>query len=170
MLVPNRRPYRTTDGYICVMVYTDRHWRDFFSLLGREQEFENDPRYANMTTRNDNIKSIYDDMAEIISTRSSAEWLKLLEEADIPAMPLHTLESLITDPHLVATNFFSVTDHPSEGSLRDIAVPSTWSVTQPAPTRPAPNLGEHSNEVLHEAGYSPQEIAQLMTDKVSSQF
>jgi crotonobetainyl-CoA:carnitine CoA-transferase CaiB-like acyl-CoA transferase len=170
MLVPNRRPYRTTDGYICVMVYTDRHWRDFFSLLGREQEFENDPRYANMTTRNDNIKSICDDMAEIISTRSSAEWLKLLEEADIPAMPLHTLESLITDPHLVATNFFSVTDHPSEGSIRDIAVPSTWSVTQPAPTRPAPNLGEHSNEVLHEAGYSPQEIAQLMTDKVSSQF
>ena len=95
MLVPNRRPYRTADGYICVMVYTDRHWRDFFKLIGREQAFDSDPRYTNMTSRNENIGSIYDDMAEVMLTRSSGEWLTQFETADIPAMPLHTPDSLI---------------------------------------------------------------------------
>jgi len=169
MLVPNRRPYPTADGYICVMVYTDRHWRDFFQLLGREQDFDQDPRYASMTTRNENIKTIYDDMAVVLATRKSDEWLTLFESADIPAMPLHTLDSLIADPHLAATNFFSVTEHPSEGAIREVAVPSSWSVTQPSATRPAPGLGEHSREILSEAGYSQEAIEQLMANKVTRQ-
>jgi len=169
MLVPNRRPYPTADGYICVMVYTDRHWRDFFQLLGREQDFDQDPRYASMTTRNENIKTIYDDMAAVLATRKSDEWLTLFESADIPAMPLHTLDSLIADPHLAATNFFSVTEHPSEGAIREVAVPSSWSVTQPSATRPAPGLGEHSREILSEAGYSQEAIEQLMANKVTRQ-
>jgi crotonobetainyl-CoA:carnitine CoA-transferase CaiB-like acyl-CoA transferase len=169
MLVPNRRPYPTADGYICVMVYTDRHWRDFFKLLGREQDFDKDPRYASMTTRNENIKTIYNDMVEVLATRKSDEWLTLFESADIPAMPLHTLDSLIADPHLAATNFFSVTEHPSEGAIREIAVPGSWSVTQPSATRPVPGLGEHSREILSEAGYSQEAITQLIADKVTRQ-
>jgi crotonobetainyl-CoA:carnitine CoA-transferase CaiB-like acyl-CoA transferase len=169
MLVPNRRPYRTLDGYICVLVYTDRNWRAFFKLLGREQDFDNDPRFASMTTRTANIESIYDELAELLATRSSAEWLTLFDEVDIPAMPLHSLDSLIEDPHLAATNFFSITEHPSEGLIRQMAAPGRWSVTQPAATRPAPRLGEHSTEILSEAGYSPQKIEQLMADKVSRQ-
>ncbi len=167
MLVPNRRPYRTADGYICVMVYTDRHWRAFFKLIGREQDFDSDPRYTNMTTRNENIGSIYDDMAAVMVTRSSSQWLALFDTTDIPAMPLHTLDSLITDPHLAATGFFSITEHPSEGPIRQMAVPSNWSVTQPSATRPAPGLGEHSSEILGEAGYSSQAIERLLADKVS---
>lgn len=169
MLAPNRRPYRTADGYICVMVYTDRHWRAFFKLLGREQDFDNDPRYATMTTRNENIKSIYDNMAAVIATRSSEQWLKVFEAADIPAMPLHSPESLIGDPHLAATHFFSISEHPSEGLIREIAVPSSWSVTQPSASCPAPRLGEHSGEILREAGYSQQTIDQLFADNVSRQ-
>ena len=167
MLVPNRRPYRTADGYICVMVYTDRHWRAFFKLIGREQDFDSDPRYTNMTTRNENIGSIYDDMAAVMVTRSSSQWLALFDTTDIPAMPLHTLDSLITDPHLAATGFFSITEHPSEGPIRQMAVHSNWSVTQPSATRPAPGLGEHSSEILGEAGYSSQAIERLLADKVS---
>jgi crotonobetainyl-CoA:carnitine CoA-transferase CaiB-like acyl-CoA transferase len=167
MLVPNRRPHRTADGYICAMVYTDRHWRAYFKLLGREQDFDIDPRYTNMTTRNENIKSIYDDLAEVLATRGTQDWLALFETADIPAMPLHTPESLIADPHLAATGFFSVTEHPSEGSIREIGVPSNWSVTQPSATHPAPRLGEHSNEILSEAGFSQEAIAQLIADKVT---
>ena len=167
MLVPNRRPFQTSDGYICVMAYTDRHWQSYFKLIGREQDFASDPRYTNMTTRNENSGSIYSDMAEVMPGRTSEVWLALLEDADIPAMPLHTLDSLITDPHLAATDFFSITEHPSEGPIRQMAVPSNWSVTQPAASHPAPGLGEHSCEILNEAGYSPQEIERLMADKVS---
>jgi crotonobetainyl-CoA:carnitine CoA-transferase CaiB-like acyl-CoA transferase len=169
MLVANRRPYRTLDGHICVMVYTDRHWRDFYKMLGREQAFDSDPRLVSMATRSANIESLYDELAELLATRSSDDWLKRLNEADIPAMPLHTLESLIADPHLAAKRFLSITEHPSEGLIREIAVPSSWSSTQPSATRPAPRLGEHSSEILAEAGYSPQQIEQLLTAGVSRQ-
>jgi crotonobetainyl-CoA:carnitine CoA-transferase CaiB-like acyl-CoA transferase len=170
MIAPNRKPYRTQDGYICVLIYTDRHWRDFFKLFGQEETVENDPRFASMTTRSENIESIYDELAELFTAHSSQHWLQLLDEADIPAMPLHSLESLIDDPHLQATGFFSINEHPSEGTLREINVPSRWSQSQPAPTRHAPQLGEHSTEILTEAGYSEKEIERLLADQICGQY
>jgi crotonobetainyl-CoA:carnitine CoA-transferase CaiB-like acyl-CoA transferase len=168
MLTPDRRPYRTKDGYLCVMVYTDRHWRAFFRALGREEEFDGDPRFVSMASRTANIAAIYGELATLLATRTTAEWLTLLDGADIPAMPLQTLESLIADPHLEATGFFSFTDHPSEGRLREMAVPSTWSVSQPRPSRHAPRLGEHSAEVLREVGYSDEQIATLIENSVTA--
>jgi len=162
MLTPDRRPYQTKDGYLCVLVYSDRQWRSFFRLLGREAEFERDPRFANMATRTENIGELYAELAALIAERSTAEWLDLLEKADIPAMPLHSLESLLDDPHLAATGFFSTAEHPSEGRLRQMAVPSTWSATQPRATRAVPRLGEDSVAVLREHGYSPGQIRELM--------
>ena len=72
------------------------------------------------------------------------------------------LESLITDEQLAATGFFSVEEHPTEGRLRQMAYPSTWSVTQPGATRPVPRAGEHSIEVLRELGYSKERIETLI--------
>lgn len=168
MLNPDRRPYPTKDGYICVMVYTDRHWKAFSDALGGERDFDNDPRYATMATRTEHITEIYTDLAALLATRTTAEWLALFDAADIPAMPLHTLESLIEDPHLAETGFFSTAEHPSEGRLRDIGPASTWSATQPAPARLAPRLGEHSAEVLAEIGYSETRIATLIENGVTA--
>jgi crotonobetainyl-CoA:carnitine CoA-transferase CaiB-like acyl-CoA transferase len=168
MLTPYRRPYRTRDGYLCAMVYSDRQWRAFFRLLGREQEFERDPRFSNMATRTEHIEALYSELAALMAERTTAEWLGLLQQADIPAMPLHNLESLLQDPHLAATGFFSVQDHPSEGRLRQMAVPSSWSATQPRATRPVPRLGEHSAAVLREYGYSDDEIEALKRAGVTS--
>lgn len=162
MLNPHRRPYPTRDGFVCAMIYTDRHWRSFFRALGREQDFEQDPRYRTMTSRTEHIETLYRELAELLQTRTTAEWLELLNGADIPAMPLHTLESLLADPHLAATGFFGQEEHPSEGRLRTMAYPSTWSVTQPAASRPAPRLGEHSAAVLREAGYTDERIEALV--------
>ena len=161
MLAPDRRPYPTKDGYLCVMIYTDRHWRAFFAALGREDEFERDPRYASMTTRTASIAEIYSELGELLATRTTAEWLDLFDAADIPAMPLHDLDSLLADRHLEATGFFSFAEHPSEGRVREMAVPSAWSRTQPRRMRHAPRQGEHSVEVLKEIGYSDERIAAL---------
>jgi crotonobetainyl-CoA:carnitine CoA-transferase CaiB-like acyl-CoA transferase len=168
MLTPDRRPYRTKDGYLCVMVYTDRHWRAFFAALGREEEFENDPRFASMTSRTQNIGSIYGELADLLTTRTNDDWMALFNKADIPAIPLHSLETLLEDSHLKESGFFSFIDHPSEGRLREMAVPAEWSETQPSPTRPVPRLGEHSVEVLQEIGYSDGQISELIEAGVTA--
>jgi crotonobetainyl-CoA:carnitine CoA-transferase CaiB-like acyl-CoA transferase len=97
-----------------------------------------------------------------LATRTTAQWLELLERADIPAMRLHDLESLLADPHLEAVGFFHDAEHPSEGPIRVMDVPARWSETPPSIRRHAPRLGEHSVEVLAEAGYSRAEIDELL--------
>lgn len=168
MLSSDRRPYPTKDGYVCAMIYTDRHWKAWFDALGTPEIFADDPRYASMTTRTENIDSIYSDLAEMLATRTSADWLELFDKADIPAMPLNTPESLLADPHLDAVGFFKSVEHPTEGTIHDMAVPANWSETQPAPDRLAPRLGEHSAEVLREIGFDQARIADMMATGVSA--
>ncbi len=168
MLNPDRRPYRTQDGFVCVMIYTDGHWRSFFRALGREAEFDRDPRYASMTARTEHIAALYGELAELLLTRTTAQWLALFGEADVPAMPLHTPDSLLADPHLAAAGFFSFDEHPSEGRLRQMAYPSAWSASQPGASRHAPRLGEHSLEVLREIGYSDERISSLVARGVTA--
>ena len=98
---------------------------------------------------------------------TTAEWTELLDKADVPVMPMHDLESILQDPHLVATDFFPVVDHPTEGQIRSMKVSATWSETPVEPTRLAPRLSEHSAEILREAGFSADEIAALVRDGVT---
>jgi crotonobetainyl-CoA:carnitine CoA-transferase CaiB-like acyl-CoA transferase len=80
-------------------------------------------------------------------------------------MPMHTLESILDDPHLDAVGFFKTIDHPVEGRIRQMQVPSTWSASQPGPGGPAPTLGEHGRAILSEAGFATEEIKQLGEQK-----
>jgi len=166
-LSPDRRPYKTSDGYICVIVYNDKQWDKFLTATGRD-DLRNDPRFATFAGRATNIDHVYAELARIIALRSTAEWIKLLDEADVPALPMHDLVSILSDPHLVATEFFPTVEHPSEGKIRSMRTAATWSETPAEPTRLAPRLGEQSGEVLREAGYSPDEIAQLIKDGVTN--
>jgi crotonobetainyl-CoA:carnitine CoA-transferase CaiB-like acyl-CoA transferase len=162
LLVKERRPYPTKDGYVCVLVYTDNHWRAFSRLLGKPDMCDTDPRLADMGSRTKYINALYGLVAEAMLTRTSAEWLRLLEEADIPAYPMHTLESLLEDPHLVATGFFETVEHPTEGTLRMTAIPGSWSRTPPTVRRHAPRLGENSREVLEELGLPRDQLERLL--------
>ena len=108
-----------------------------------------------------------DMLGEEARTRTTAEWLALLQKADIPCMVPHTLESLLDDPHLKDRGFFVFQDHPSEGRLRTMDEPTTWSETQPASGKFAPRLGQHTREVLAEIGYGEAEIDALVADKVA---
>ena len=80
---------------------------------------------------------------------------------------MHTLDSLLDDPHLQAVGFLRTVDHPSEGRIQSMAVPSTWSRSVPTVMRQAPRLGEHSAQILQEAGYSAEQITALATSGVT---
>ena len=167
MLAPHRAPYETRDGYMCVLIYNDKHWRAFFRLIGREDMFDTDPRFGSHEARSRNIAEVYAFAAEQLKQRTTAEWEKLLREADIPAAPMKTVADLLNDPHLAQTGFFMETEHPSEGRLREMTLASHWSGADPMPHRPAPRLGEHSAEILREAGYADADIERLAAEGVT---
>lgn len=162
LMMRERRPFATKDGYICALFYTDRHWHRLFALVGRP-ELADDPRFADLGARTRHAEELYAFLADTLRGRTTAEWVTALETIDVPVMPLHTLSSLLEDRHLAATGFFQVVDHPTEGSIRTMApVPSSWSRSAPEITRQAPRLGEHTEEILRDAGYADEEIARLL--------
>jgi crotonobetainyl-CoA:carnitine CoA-transferase CaiB-like acyl-CoA transferase len=168
MVAAHRLPYATKDGYVCVLVYNDKHWRSFLELVGRAELLETDPRFSSQEARSRHIGEVYEFVAEQMATRTSGEWLRLLKEADIPVAPLNSVDDLIEDLHLRDTGFIVRTRHPSEGALREMGVPSRWSATPPGPLRPAPRLGEHSREILREAGYADAEIEAMIASGVTT--
>jgi crotonobetainyl-CoA:carnitine CoA-transferase CaiB-like acyl-CoA transferase len=166
LLSPDRRPYRTSDGYLCALVYTDRQWNAFFRMIGQENAAQRDPRLNSITSRTNNYDYdyVYDWFSGVMKTRTTAEWMRLLEEADIPHAPLHDLDNLIDDPHLAAVGLLQSIDHPTEGTLRVAGPAATWSKTPPSIRHYPPRLGEHGAEVLREAGFSTGEIEQLIAE------
>lgn len=169
-LTKERRPYQTKDGRICSIIYTDKHWKSFMEMIGEGETFRNDPRFANIGIRTDHAHDLYAYVSRAMLKRTSAEWVEALLDADIPVTPLHDLDTLMEDEHLTAVNYLPVVEHPSEGMVREIRVPSTWSETQPSVRRQPPRLGEHSVEVLREAGLSDQQIEALVDRGVTLQF
>jgi formyl-CoA transferase len=149
-----------------VIVYNDKQWANFFSATGRD-DLRADPKFASLGGRAANIDLVYAELARIFKTRTTAAWTELLDKADVPVMPMHDLESLLQDPHLVATGFFPVVAHPSEGAVHSMKVSARFSETAAEPSRLAPKLGAQSEEVLAEAGFSADEIAAMVRDGVT---
>lgn len=167
LLSPERRPYRTLDGHVCCLIYHDHHWRTFLKVIGRPELYDSDPRFASITTRTAHITELYALVSDEMAKRTTEEWRTLLEEADIPVFPMHTFASLLDDPHLDDIGFFRETEHPAVGRIREMAVPSEWHGTPPLRRRHAPSLGEHSREILREAGYDDAAIDALVAAGIS---
>lgn len=160
LLSRGRRPFATADGYLGVVIYTDQHWQRFCNLVENPSELA-DPMFRTFAGRQQNVDELNQRLVEIFVTRSTSEWRELLDAADIPCMPLHSLASIMDDPHLQAIGFFDESQHPVEGEITTMRVPSTWSASQPEHSRPAPILGQDTRNVLLEIGYSPEEIEAL---------
>ncbi|HSM19102.1 MAG TPA: CoA transferase [Hyphomicrobiales bacterium] len=155
ILNPDRRPYRTKDGWIAIAPYSDRNWRDFFGFAGREADFANDERFNSYAARIANSAALYAMVEEITVTRTTEEWLALAQEKAIPASRVNRLDSIMDDPHLAATGFFSESTHPSQGPVVDMKHPVRFSNASAGPRRPAPRLGEHNDEVFADWGVEP---------------
>ncbi len=140
-LTRERRPYATKDGFLCLIVYTDAQWRSFLKIVGRSELMERDPRFESLLSRTEYADDLYVMLREELLQRTTAEWLAAFAESDIPAVPLHTLETALGDEHLADVGFFHTVDHPTEGRIRSMAVPTRWSGFEPAEPRPAPALG-----------------------------
>jgi len=163
MLAKERRPYRTRDGHVCVLVYNDKQWQAFFRVIGRP-ELQKDPRYATQEARSRDFQGAYALVAEEIAKRGTAEWIAALEAADIPVQKMNSLEDILDDPHLAAIGYFQEREHPTEGRIRTMAVPSEWSESPPQYRRHAPGLGEHTREILREAGLAEAEIESMIAE------
>lgn len=168
VLAPQRKPFRTQDGYVCVLMYNDKQWQAFFRLIGRDDLYRDDPRFNSHENRSARIDEVNAFVAGEMLKRSSDEWLDVLMAADIPAARMNGIDDVIDDEHLTGTGFIRMEEHPSEGRLRSTGAATQWSHTPPAPQCGAPRLGEHGAEVLRAAGYSDEEILSLAASGVTT--
>ncbi len=161
LLNKERRPYPSKDGFFALLPYTDGHWREFCKLIGRD-DIMADPRFQSLHTRLTNVEVVYATLAEICATRTNAEWNALLRNSNVPHGPVNSLEDLLVDPQLQATGFWKEVDHPTEGRLRMPDIPPRFSRTPGEIRHLQPRLGEHSVEILSEAGFAQSEIDALL--------
>lgn len=154
-------PSKTADGYISITANTDAQVFALMEEMGHA-EFRHDPRFNSVTARFANVQAYFALRAEGLRRRTTAHWIGVCRRLDIPAAPYHTLESLVEDPHLQAVGLLQEREHPSEGRLVDIAQPNRLSGGARTDWRPAPRLGEHTGEILREAGFSPAEVDALL--------
>ena len=161
VLAPHRRPYRTADGHIGVLPYTVTQWSRLFTLIGRP-EMADDPRVTDGATRNRNVGDLYEMVADAMPARTTAEWHRAFDEADIPAMPVQDLDAVLDCPHLAAVGFFETHHHDSEGDLLFLGHPVRYERTPASIHRLPPRLGQHTLEVMAEIGYDPARIDRML--------
>jgi len=159
VLAPLRRPYQSADGHVCMMPYTDAHWRDFFRAAGRP-ELAADARFGDIAARTRHIEVLYEITGEIVREHTTAHWVAVCESLQIPVARINTLDDLADDPHLQATGFFEPVEDDAMGTLRFPGAPVQFD-GQRAPIGVPPRLGEHTAELLAQAGLTAGEIAQL---------
>jgi len=161
MLTPHRRPYATQDGYISVIAVSDAHWCRLFEAMGRTALID-DPRFATIAARSDNVDALYGVLTECMRERTTAEWLEILAALDIPCGPANTLPDLLDDAYLKETAFFQSMRHPLDGDVTITAFPARFSASPPSVRRLWPALGEHTEEVLREIGCSDEDIREIV--------
>lgn len=161
LLDPLGKPIPTKDSYICISANTNDQAFGFFDVIGRP-ELKTDPRFSSVQARFANVAAYFEVRMAALKSKTTAEWLELFDAADVPAMPYHTLDSVLEDPHLQDIGFFEMKDHPTEGRTRNMRMPNKWSCGVRKGWNPAPKLGEQSVEILREAGLSDAEIQALL--------
>ncbi len=162
VLNPNRRPYRTKDGYLGIVPYSDEQWEEFFRLGGRPGVFD-DPKFATFAERTKNIQELYALIEEVAGTKTTDEWVDLLAKANIPAMKVTDLDDVLDDAHLESVDFFQKKDHHTEGPYLSMKHPIQFEKSETSVRYHPPVLGENGLEILKELGYSEQDAERMLS-------
>ena len=160
VLAPWRRPYRTADGLVAMMPYTDVHWQRFFAEVGAPQH-AGDPRFADIAARTAHIAELLELASGYVVRQTTAHWLAACERLEIPAAPVARLDGLRSDEHLAATGFFEEVQDPAMGTVRFPGVGVRFDGRRPPVAMP-PRLGEHTRALLAEAGLDAPQIQALL--------
>jgi crotonobetainyl-CoA:carnitine CoA-transferase CaiB-like acyl-CoA transferase len=147
-VAPNRKPYRTKDGYLSALVYNDKQWSAFIDAV--QPAWAGD-HFATLAQRACQVNTVYALLGETFLERTTQEWLDLLRSLDIPAAPVRTLDDLFDNPHLNQVGFFETVDTPN-GPVRFPGPPTWFSQTPARIAGPAPRLGAHTAEIMDELG------------------
>ena len=154
---PDRRPFRTADGWLSVVPYTTAQWLRFLRLIGRD-DMADDPQIADPVHRSHMFRELYGLIDAAMPTRTTAEWRALLLEHDILFGDVNSPEDLLADPQLAARNMFTEVEHPTEGTIRLLGFPVTYSATPSQLRRLPPKLGQDNADVLGGLGFTADEI------------
>lgn len=160
MLAAWRRPYPTSDGFVCMLPYTDAQWRAFFTAAG-EPQLASDPRFTDLSARTTHIIDLYAEAARIAAKQTTQYWLAFGLEHQIPMAPVNSLKDLPRDPHLLAVGLFAALQDDHMGQVNFAGVPVKFDGERP-PVQMPPRLGEHTHTILSSLGYSAQELDQLL--------
>ncbi|MDE0801424.1 MAG: CoA transferase [Rhodospirillaceae bacterium] len=161
LMSEHRKPYPTKDGYIAILPYLDAHWETFCKLAGREELLE-DPRFKSLSDRVANIDDTYQETGKTMLKKTTREWMDIFGKTSVPTIIVNSLEDLIDDEHLNAVGFWKTIEHPTEGTLRTPAFPIAFSDSPADIRRHAPLLGEHTVEILSEAGLDQATIDSMI--------
>jgi crotonobetainyl-CoA:carnitine CoA-transferase CaiB-like acyl-CoA transferase len=164
-----RKPYPTKDGHLAFLPYSDVHWKKFFKLVGRA-ELADDPRFSTFPARQKNYDAVFGLVRETLAQRTTAEWVALCKDADIPMAAVNQIDDMLEHPHLKSVGFWQSLEHPTEGMLNVASNPIGLKRTPPSIRRLPPRLGEHTREVLREYEYRGDEIDELVAGGVARQW
>ncbi len=150
-LDPARQPMRTKDGWISIAPYLDDRWVRFFHAAGRPEVLQ-EPRFIDKPTRRANMSQMYEVAATLMPERTTDEWLRVLKDAHVPAMRVNEVGEVLDDAHLKAVGMFRRRTHPTEGDYIELRSPVRFAGVDEPAWRPAPTLGEHTEEIDREIG------------------
>lgn len=160
------KPIPTKDGWISISANTNAQMFALFDAIGRP-ELKTDPRFSSVTARFANVTELYVIRNAGLKHKTTAEWLELFDQVGIPAMPCHSLDTLMEDPHLSDVGFFQKVEHPTEGKIINMALPSKASFGGRTDFLPAPKIGQHSVEILREIGYDDAAIEAMVASGIT---
>ncbi|MQA97169.1 MAG: CoA transferase [Streptosporangiales bacterium] len=163
ILTPHRGPHRTADGHVALLPYADADWRAVYTAAGRVEELER-PVFASAKTRHADPDTVYGSLAGILAERTTGEWLELSRERAVPAARVSSLQEIVDDPEL-HRGVLREAEHPVTGTYRQIRPPVRYEDSPMSVRRHAPLVGEHTADVLAEAGLTREEIAAITGDQ-----
>jgi crotonobetainyl-CoA:carnitine CoA-transferase CaiB-like acyl-CoA transferase len=160
---PTIAPYQgfaTKDGDLMLAVGNDAIWRRFAPVAGLD-ELVDDPRFSTNPLRVSHRDELLPLVADAMASRTSAQWVELLDAAGVPVGPIQTVDEVVTDPQVLARGMVGEVEHPTAGTLRTIGCPVRLTATPPQVRTAPPTLGQHTDDVLAELGLDQTRIDDL---------